>query len=456
MIGGFLEVKSELVLSSPMHIGTGEIGYSADLSGPNGLTEISLAACSNDGRPIIPGSSLKGALRSALLKHPDSEKIFGPSNITKAEDAWAGAVTFWLARVTEESVALAKDAPYSSTKVARVNPAASELENMSHGDVGLFLEARTAIDRGVGVAKDKQLFYRQMAPAGTRFAIHLGIDTTRQNTETMLGAILKTLEDGINLGSGGASDQGCIKLDSSKTEITDHEISGSSKSIPAPALAKTQLQSKKPLFEARIALKCDWLFIVNDASADLTRKADDGTPQLLPLRGFGKDADKPRLPGTSLKGVLRTRAFWCAQKSREFGENYKDRPDDVFDNESLSKLSPSQRIFGLTGWRGLLELSDIVCASEKGWKEVSSVKLDRFSGAPYDGGLFTLRASVQPEFSFTLKLMNRPAADLTDDNKAEDLKLIDLLMKDLRANGISLGHGTNRGYGWFSVEELTK
>lgn len=112
-------------------------------------------------------------------------------------------------------------------------------------------------------------------------------------------------------------------------------------------------------------------------------------------------------------------------------------------------LTPTERLFGVTGWRGLLAVESIRVIRPGGKQTFTSVKLDRFSSAPIDGALFSVEAFVDPVFEVTLRLAPREKAPIT----LEAQSLFDRLLNDIKDMGLMLGHGGSRGFGWFSVDE---
>jgi hypothetical protein len=77
--------------------------------------------------------------------------------------------------------------------------------------------------------------------------------------------------------------------------------------------------------------------------------------------------------------------------------------------------------------------------------EITSEALDQFSMAPLDGALFTTRAFVGCEFSVHLGLDRRRTVTAADETFFREL------VDDATDNGLMLGHGTNKGFGWFAV-----
>ena len=83
--------------------------------------------------------------------------------------------------------------------------------------------------------------------------------------------------------------------------------------------------------------------------------------------------------------------------------------------------------------------------------DISSVRIDRFSGAPVDNALFTSAVFVGTRLRLTISASSRGKATLT----SEDIGLAEMIIDDIKENGLVLGHGGNKGFGWFDVEEVT-
>ena len=88
-----------------------------------------------------------------------------------------------------------------------------------------------------------------------------------------------------------------------------------------------------------------------------------------------------------------------------------------------------------------LAIHSIRLISGGGIWTLPSVKLDRFSGAPIDGGLFATECFVDPVFEVELVY--------TGAHKNH----FEALLADIKddGSGLRLGHGGNRGFGWFTV-----
>lgn len=94
--------------------------------------------------------------------------------------------------------------------------------------------------------------------------------------------------------------------------------------------------------------------------------------------------------------------------------------------------------------------------------EITSVKLDRFTGGPVDNALFTTGAFTGVRLKLELALTRRrsfepergspPARKPDFEPTADDLDLFKLLCDDIEKNGLDLGSGSSKGFGWFVKE----
>ena len=186
-----------------------------------------------------------------------------------------------------------------------------------------------------------------------------------------------------------------------------------------------------------LVLTCKGPFMVNDWSHKPPPEGSDG--ERIQLKAQRRGEATPELPGTSLMGALRARAEWLARvEALKAGED-QEAPADVPD--------PVERLFGTTGAAALLRLERLTAKSGCDLDTVTSVVIDRFSGAPIDNKLFTSEVFVDPVFEAGLSLD-------TDRAEEEDESQIEKLLKNLEAEGLTLGHGANKGFGWFEVEVM--
>jgi hypothetical protein len=114
---------------------------------------------------------------------------------------------------------------------------------------------------------------------------------------------------------------------------------------------------------------------------------------------------------------------------------------------SADEDDPVKELFGTDGRRACVEIRNLT-VSEAASEKVTSLKVDRFTGAPVHGALFTTDTFTGTRLSFDLVLTKRQKVPRED---AE--ALWEKLLEDIRKRGLELGHGTNKGFGWFEQEK---
>lgn len=192
-------------------------------------------------------------------------------------------------------------------------------------------------------------------------------------------------------------------------------------------------------------------------------------PFVLTYRS-GADVGEPYLPGSSLKGVLRSHAErisrtvargasvcdphfhridedgksgrvpFCGDRLRPRNDNNGRQP--MRESDELYRSScPICRTFGSTVYRGRLAIGDAYLKSGESTFKIErrdGVGIDRFSGGASRGVKFEMDVLTYGTFRARMRMEN-----------FEDwqLGLLALLCRDLEDEIISIGHGTTRGLG---------
>ncbi|MCB1429862.1 MAG: hypothetical protein KDJ66_12185, partial [Nitratireductor sp.] len=307
MIGPWTEIKLTVTVLAPLHVGTG------GASRINGVgkeeTEVALVAHDLSGRPILPASSIKGALRAQA--GGDADTLFGPATITAETVGKAGIVTIWNAMLQSVPPHLAgshadKNLPNGS--------------NVTHGKAGMFIEARTAIEPGLGVAFENRLFHQQMVAPGCTFRLRFGLLDKQENGIEALQKLLALIcKDGVTLGGGSGYGQGRLEGDIRTIEVSHHKLDADGElatndmsSAWRAAVEAVNIAIAGGAHTATLSLKCLGPYISLDSSLSGSGKQKDDVPALQPLKLPGEN-NKARLSGASLHGALRARAVWLAR-----------------------------------------------------------------------------------------------------------------------------------------------
>jgi CRISPR/Cas system CSM-associated protein Csm3 (group 7 of RAMP superfamily) len=410
----------ELVFQNitPLRIGAGDDG--------------GLFRC-HGGTPYIPSTTLKGACRATLVRAgllAECEEMFGIVKDTQADLGKPGKVIF--------SGAVAE-----SNSVAKTN--------------------RTAIDDASGTAAHNKLFEQEVAASGTTWKLRITITGNLLNeAQLALYRLLNTLKkQGIRLGRNKGDGDGLTLLKA--INESDAQRQGS---------YVLEIDGKKPRIRKLMSGDIEKLWSEIDKAPDLgagnktwdfTLKCDgpfailgeEGVPETggrkNVLKTLGYDVGRPQLPGSSLMGVLRAKAEWL--EALAYLRNNKTNYDP-----SQNPKVQTTRLFGAQGDQtpsaGRLVATRIEVKSTGTRKELTSVKIDRFTQGTMEGGLFTIAAFINPVFEIQLSLNNR-LGDKPEQIE-EDTSFVSKLMEELSGDslyaGLDISHGVNRGFGWFEVQ----
>ena len=442
-------IEADLVVQSPLLIGAGRDEAHPELMSEEDRNRIfgdreadgprlALMVRDGSGRPYIPGPTIKGVLRLLCReagladKDPDVHALFG--EIKDESSGQMGRLFAYGAACTHL-------------------PTADFLPRQKEG---VFVSARAARDGASGTAADMKLFYHEMVAPGARFRLRLrflprGQDDEASRALALLKRLLLTLEkreEGIGFGRGRADGQGRLKLDWGTLEIAREKL-GPSGDLKPKTVDRTSFFQGLQALPAKakrfvLDLEGDGPFYVNNWDGSRERHGEE-QPQLKAQR---RSDTEPELPGTSLMGALRAEAQWLARLRRMRGHpvavpaEATQPPEDKKPGDGPE--DPVERLFGGETWGALLRLERLN-AENANLRKLTSVKLDRFSGAPIDNALFTVEAFVRPCFRAVLSL-DPTRARPEDEDFAQEL--IDRVCE----KGLMLGAASNRGFGWFTVK----
>lgn len=406
-------VTGELLLTAPAHLGSGETA---------GVVDMLLLRDAVEGRPLLPGTSLAGALRGHLLARAagygvhEAErhgvaKLFGG---TKGDDDGAQSPL-----IIDDALAIA--GPAEVRDGVKIDPA-----------------RRTALDS----AK----YDVELLPAGTRFPLRFELLLSKSESEAsrataLLARALAALEEGeIQLGARRSRGYGACRVEGWRAvayDLTtvdgllawvsaDHGWA----QLPAEAVregtaaailgAEPADRDRRHRFVVELVCAIDGaLLIRSDALLGAGRQ-----PDFVHLRN---QDGYPVISGTSLAGALRARALRIAEQVRP-GQG----------------LAIVDRLFGrdLHAARNEPTMSRLVVGEaiiEEGRTVVQSrVSIDRFTGGALDTALF----SEAPQFGGRVNLR----IELRSPEPGE-VGLLLLLLKDLWTGDLTIGGEASVGRG---------
>ena len=448
------EITGTLDLLTPLHIGTGDTRTYEHIrgkKGDNAPPQIACIARDCNNRPYLPSTTLKGVLlRQAELAGLDDEQrkdLFG-----KIKGEKSGQIGTVLLRGGRWRTAPdLSEAPYARHDIV---------------DEGIYIAARTAINPRTGTADEHLLFFQEMAAAGTVFDVFFvvmgsddeAIEKQRINAFLSLLGTLTTTK-GVAHGKGQADGNGRLRLRTDSVKVKRRHVAADgllqTSDCSGMWADRFQISTTSPALSWRIELECPGPFAVVDSSwvpPGGKSQADDETrgPQ---MRAQRVAKELPLLLGSSVGGALRAQARFLAAREQLRKTGDPGSIDDpvgkvVKKLKEVEALSSVERLFGMSGFRGLMQIDALDVLGAEPF-DISSVRIDRFSGAPVDNALFTSAVFVETRIRLTISVSAR--GDATP--KSEDVELAKTLVDDIKTNGLVLGHGGNKGFGWFTAKE---
>lgn len=328
------ELRGDLVCETPLYVGGWDTSAVADL------------AVARDGldRPVIPGTSIAGAVRAWLAgtgRQDDLDDLFG----------WARKQDGKPSRIRVD------DAPVIG------------------GQVALQVRTGVGIDRNTRSAAAGFLYEREVLPAGTRFAFRLVADEPSGDGPDVAGAftaVTAALRAGhVRLGAARTRGLGRVRLEHAETRTTNlADRSGLRSWLTGTAAWQALTDPATAEQPGRLTITVDW----RPVSPVLVKDSLQGAlVDILPLTATTADGKvRLLLPGSSVKGVLRAHAERIVRTVR--GTPAPRHLRETLDAEALPGVvglfgrspqrrtgnEPSPGSTGSTGagWRGALEIAD--------------------------------------------------------------------------------------------------
>ena len=421
-----------------------------------------------------------------------------------------------------------------------------QYKNTDSGESPLPRRHGVGIDRTTGAASDGALYEHEFLPRGTRFTIRItaeGRDDEKMRREQSDGipepASSKAIElllhlirslfksKAISLGGRTGSGQGAIKVQESNEErqASDDQylrIVAQSKGIEGKepvdivdaltgALTEGPESSKGTDSSAWVdtqpaRIKITWwsptgIFVAEDEKLTKQRKAQKEAENkekgineevhevVYPLRDPSEEWENAQLliPGTSIRGALRSRASRIARTVLAAKNELSTFASHDLHEQIAAEPNLVRYMFGSTEYRGALTVHDCLSTKSGDCIEVTHNAIDRWTGGVIDGGLFTeavyLGTHWEPiKIDIDLRqLLNNIEAEKgpeakrepADANEAEDSSvereqpkpthtdyahaayvLLGLVLAELSAGTLPLGSRSTRGLGQVVVTTI--
>ena len=428
------ELTIPVELTSELHIGGVDAVPDRDGEGTvirfcrNGLDE-----------PTIPGRSIRGAVRAACdIARQTMEDAGHPTTQDGGVFSKASWVSLWgddtdYTGKSANDRGLQKDASLPIRKSALTFHAVAfpTYKDSGPGESPLPRRHGVGIDRTTGAASDGALYEHEFLPRGTKFDIRITAEgrddetmgrdqsegipgpASSESVKKLLEVIVDILTSGaVCLGGRTGSGQGTIQVIEPKLRRTGKTTDTGALTAPADVLdaliGEDEEGTPIPLelggwsLEEPARIRINWwsptgIFVAEDEKLTKQRKEEarkkDPTANGVtePLRDPSVPWDEAQLliPGTSIRGALRSRASRIARTVLAAKDKLPTFTSHDLHEQIAAEPNLVRYMFGSTEYRGAVTVHDCLSTKRGERIEVTHNAIDRWTGGVIDGGLFT-------------------------------------------------------------------
>ena len=498
------ELTVHLVTDAPLH--SGGIDEVVDRRrGPEDRTTVARRfARDGHGHPVLTGRSVKGALRAAcqrfLEEHGDAVGLAE----RELQQLWGDDGT--------RGAGSAAPLRASAITVHTVELPTEGYEGNEEHKIVLPTRMGNAIDRYWGSAGDTALFKHEYLPRGKELALTITAEAGLpddvevpqgdvappgpEQVEKLFALIIGLIKDG-RVAFGGRQNAGWGRValsDSEKawtlTKAEPGSRAGLEEWLSGAGGRSVDVAPVDCGGSGRMRIEITWdsptgILVAEPQDDGSQEEADagaaDGSPEgadseetkpARPLRAGPEETDPIVLPGSSVRGALRTRAtriartILLAKKDPSTGADWSSAGV----HEQLAQ-DPSlvRDLFGSTTHRGALTVLDTLTAKDGPSRKVTHNAGDRWTGGVADGLLYSEEVydstwnSIVLELDLDRLLTNARAGlgepDGQVDSRGEDRSraafcLLGLVLAELAAGTLPLGSRGTRGMGQVEVKAI--
>ena len=498
------ELTVHLVTDAPLH--SGGIDEVVDRSrDPEDRTTVARRfARDGRGRPVLTGRSVKGALRAAcqrfLEEHGDAVGLAE----RELQQLWGDDGT--------RGAGSAAPLRASAITVHTVELPTEGCQRDEEHKIVLPTRMGNAIDRYWGSAGDTALFKHEYLPRGKELALTItaeaglpdGVEVPQgdvappgpEQVEKLFALIIGLIKDG-RVAFGGRQNAGWGRValsDSEKawtlTKAEPGSWAGLEEWLSGAGGRSVDVAPVDCGGSGRMRIEITWdsptgILVAEPQKDGLGEGADAGaadgslegadseeTKPARPLRAGPEETDPIVLPGSSVRGALRTRAtriartILLAKKDPSTGADWSNAGV----HEQLAQ-DPSlvRDLFGSTTHRGALTVLDTLAAEDGPSRKVTHNAGDRWTGGVADGLLYSEEVYDSTWNSIVLeldldRLLTNAKAGLGEPGGQEDSRgenrsraafcLLGLVLAELAAGTLPLGSRGTRGMGQVEVKAM--
>ncbi len=435
------ELTIPVELTSELHIGG--VDAVPDRDGEGTVIRF----CRNGlGEPTIPGRSIRGAVRAACdIARQTMEDAGHPTTQDGGVFSKASWVSLW-GDDTDYTGKSLLDRRLRSDDSLPIRQSALTFHAVSFpkhrdsdsGESPLPRRHGVGIDRTTGAASDGALYEHEFLPRGTKFDIRITAEgrddetmgrdqsegipgpASSESVKKLLEVIVDVLASGaVCLGGRTGSGQGTIQVIEPKLRRTGKTTDAGALTAPADVLDALIGENKEgtllPLelggwsLEEPARITINWwsptgIFVAEDEKLTKQRKEEarkkDPTANGVtePLRDPSAPWEEAQLliPGTSIRGALRSRASRIARTVLAAEAENKETENKLseFTSQDIHEQIDAEPnlvryMFGSTEYRGAVTVHDCVSTYRGNRIEITHNAIDRWTGGVIDGGLFT-------------------------------------------------------------------
>jgi CRISPR/Cas system CSM-associated protein Csm3 (group 7 of RAMP superfamily) len=388
------------------------------------------------GRPHLPGTSLAGALRDHV-RRAEGEPV---------ADAWFGHLVDPGTGNPAEV-----DARASLLWVLGTRPADSSGDELA--TVATEIRASTAISRDRGAAAANTLRVEELLPVGSRFEVFLRWDDPPPDEIERLLAVLASWRPLIGHGTSRGRGR-CVIEDIHHGGLRLDQPDGLYRwlTCSGPELARQvaadPVKAKAAGEEPQAILRVDTKIIgpLRVGSGEPPQATGDEGQKVTPLFHVG---GRYVIPGTGLKGLLRSRAEFILRSVGLAPSPCEDQ---------RCRTCWTCRVFGhagghdttsqAVGARAAVRFPD-ACIDDPVAVTRQHVAIDRFTGGAHRGLLYTVDALEGGTFTITVEPLG---AEVPQSLLTEFRAIMRLVLEDLSDGLAGIGAGVTRGYGSVSAD----
>ena len=492
------ELTVHLVTDSPLHSGGIDEVVDRSRDPKERATVARRFARDGRGRPVLTGRSVKGALRAACQRFREEHGDAVGLTERELRQLWGDDGT--------RGAGSAAPLRASAITVHTVELPTEGYEGNEEHKIMLPTRMGNAIDRYWGSAGDTALFEHEYLPRGKELALTITAEAGLpddvevpqgdvappgpEQVEKLFALIIGLIKDGrVAFGGRQNAGWGRVALSDSKkawtlTKAEPGSRAGLEEWLSGAGGRSVDVDPVDCGDSGRMRIEITWdsptgILVAEPPQEDSDAGAADGsageteeTKPARPLRAGPEETDPIVLPGSSVRGALRTRATRIARTillAKKDPNTEADWSGAGVHEQLAHDPSLVRDLFGSTTHRGALTVLDTLAAKDGPSRKVTHNAGDRWTGGVADGLLYSEEVYDSTWNSIVLELdldrlltnarvgLEEPGGQ--EDSQGEDRSraafcLLGLVLAELAAGTLPLGSRGTRGMGQVEVKAI--